>query len=87
MAKYSLRKEKKHKKDKKHKKKTLKIESKKTHTNKKHKKVITRKLKNRKYQALQKGGNKFGTWVGVPNANDPTGFGFNSKSFMFKCPN
>jgi hypothetical protein len=83
MAKYSLRKDKKHKKHKKHKKNTLKIESKKTHKNKKRKKVITRKLKNRKYQVLQKGG----MWVGTPNPYDPTGFGYNSKSFMFKCPN
>jgi hypothetical protein len=95
MAKYSLRnyfkskklkpKNKKHKQTKKN-KKHHKINKKHHKINKKHKKAITRKLKNRKYQVSQKGGNEFGTWVGVPNPYDPTGYGWGHKSFMFKCP-
>tara|TARA_B000000557_G_C20791069_1_gene451051 strand:- start:1003 stop:1272 length:270 start_codon:yes stop_codon:yes gene_type:complete len=88
MAKYSLRNYFKSKKLKQKNKKHKQTKKNKKHhkINKKHKKVITRKLKNKKYQVLQKGGNELGTWVGVPNPYDPTGYGWAHKSFMFKCP-
>ena len=100
MAKYSLRKNlKKTKKSNNNKIKHKNLKKNKTHKNRnkqsknKNKKsynrknIITRKLKNRKYQVMQKGGSEFGNWVGVPNPYNPTGFGWGHQPFSFKCPN
>ncbi len=86
MAKYSLRRNSGKKVTKKQYKQN---EKKRNKSNKNHKKSKNHKnhKKSKNHKILQKGGNEFGNWVGVPNPYDPTGFGWGHKSFMFKCPN
>lgn len=66
--------QKKYRKDKKHSKRVIHRRNKRNTTHKKSKKKV------------MKGGNKFiASWVGVPNKNDPTGFGWLNKSFLKPC--
>lgn len=72
--------QKKHKKYKKHTKRVMHRRSKKETKNKRN---TTHKKSKKK---VMKGGNKFvASWVGVPNKNDPTGFGWLNKSFLKPC--
>tara|TARA_Y100000385_G_scaffold45039_1_gene41705 strand:- start:1831 stop:2109 length:279 start_codon:yes stop_codon:yes gene_type:complete len=92
MAKYSLRKKlntikKSNNKKIKQQRKTHKNKNRNKQSKKNRKNLITTKLKHRKYQVMQKGGNEFGNWVGVPNPYNPTGFGWGHQPFSFKCPN
>jgi hypothetical protein len=68
---------------KKHKKHTKRVMHRRNKKQTKNKRNTTHKKSKKK---VMKGGNKFvASWVGVPNKNDPTGFGWLNKSFLKPC--
>tara|TARA_B100001093_G_scaffold504392_1_gene560168 strand:+ start:761 stop:958 length:198 start_codon:yes stop_codon:yes gene_type:complete len=54
-------------------------------TFKKKKRRSNKKRKTFKKTIKIKGGGGIGKWVGVPDRNDPTGFGWLSNSFLRPC--
>lgn len=74
------------KKHKKHTKRVMHRRNKKETKNKKQTKNKRNTTHKKSKKKVMKGGNKFvASWVGVPNKNDPTGFGWLNKSFLKPC--